>query len=382
MSDIGLRATASAAAPSDRTVTPAIRSLLRGLVAVHAAATAWGMGTLALTWPRWDRQTVAIACVAAMAATSAAGFVLLRRSPDRLLDPRVVIAHLAIAVIVQVGDGWSFESGAMFTTRQGFAGSWPLVASLHAAVALGPAAAAIGLALGLARGGGVLANNTDLDDLRRVASIAASATLYGLAAATAGWTMQLLRRSEQEVAETRVREEFARTMHDTILQTLALVERRGDPTLAADARKTDRVLRAYLFGGHDSDDPPADLATALKRSATEAAQRYDLDVSVSVLDDERGPPMQVIDALAGAVGEAVTNIGKHAQATKAVVFAEVDDDGSVRVSVRDDGVGFDVDNVKLRAGISQSIIGRLQQVGGRVELRSVPGSGTEVLMWT
>jgi signal transduction histidine kinase len=369
-----------------RVVTPTITSVLRGLVVLHGAATIWSAAALAFTWKRWDRPFLVTITVVVMVASSVVGIVLIRRQPVLLLAPSVVLGHLALATWVHFVDGAAFEQSMMFTTRQGIAGQWPLVAILHAAVAFGPWAAAAGLALAGGRLAGLLANDTSLADGRRLVSVAATATYYLLAGAIAGWIGLLLRRSEHQVAMNAARDEVAATMHDTILQTLALVERRGDAALAADARRTDRVLRNYLFGSHAPSDAPADLASALKRAVADAAIRYDLDVSVSVIDDERGPPQQVIDALAGAVGEAITNVGKHAQAQRAVVFAEVDDQGSVIVTVRDDGVGFDASNLgsldSTRAGIRGSIIERLRSVGGRVEITSAPGLGTEIMMFT
>jgi signal transduction histidine kinase len=373
---------AAALGSAMNTVTPTIESVLRGLVLLHSAATAWSVGALALTWKRWDHPVIVVITLAAMVASSLTGIVLLLRQPARLLSGRVVAAHFALAVVVHLVDGAAFERGAMFSTRQGIAGEWPLVAVLHVAVAIGPWAGAIAMSLAAARLGGMLANHTAMGDVRRIASIAASATYYGLAGAIAGWIALLLRRSEAQVAMNRAREEVAVTMHDTILQTLALVERKGDPTLVADARRTDRVLRDYLFGSRVDSGRPIDLASALKRAAADAAARFDLDVTVSVVDDERGPPTQVIDALAGAVGEAITNVGKHARATRAIVFAEVDDQGSVTVTVRDDGVGFDPAVTTDRAGLRHSIIERLQGVGGKVTIRSSPGEGTEIMMST
>ena len=82
-----------------------------------------------------------------------------------------------------------------------------------------------------------------------------------------------------------------------------------------------------------------------------------------------------------AVGEALTNAGKHAGSQRLTVFVEADDGGGVFCSVKDDGAGFDAVGVTEGVGLSRSIRGRLAEVGGRVEVDSRPGSGTEVRLW-
>jgi signal transduction histidine kinase len=64
------------------------------------------------------------------------------------------------------------------------------------------------------------------------------------------------------------------------------------------------------------------------------------------------------------------------------VFVETDDDGDVFASVRDDGCGFDTSESRTGLGVDHSIIGRIRDVGGRAEVVSTPGSGTEVRVWS
>jgi signal transduction histidine kinase len=86
--------------------------------------------------------------------------------------------------------------------------------------------------------------------------------------------------------------------------------------------------------------------------------------------------------LAGAVGEAVTNAIKHAECASIVVFVETDDDGQVFASVRDDGRGFDPAASDNGQGLEGSIRHRMTAVGGRSEIVSTLGGGTEVRVWT
>ena len=83
-------------------------------------------------------------------------------------------------------------------------------------------------------------------------------------------------------------------------------------------------------------------------------------------------------ALTGAVGEALTNAGKHGPATRVVVYVEEDDDGHLFCSVKDDGPGFEPTSTAEGVGITRSIKGRIEGVGGTVEIVSAPGTGAEV----
>jgi signal transduction histidine kinase len=88
-----------------------------------------------------------------------------------------------------------------------------------------------------------------------------------------------------------------------------------------------------------------------------------------------------VAALTGAAGEAMVNAGKHGHAAKVQVYVEPDDTGGVFCSVKDDGQGFDPSSTVEGIGLSRSIRGRVSEVGGRVEIVSAPGDGTEVLLW-
>jgi signal transduction histidine kinase len=101
---------------------------------------------------------------------------------------------------------------------------------------------------------------------------------------------------------------------------------------------------------------------------------------VLVPDDLPALDRSTIDGLAGAVGEALTNAGKHSGGTRAVVYVEPVDEG-VFCSVRDDGHGFDPATVREGVGLPRSIRGRIDELGGRVELDATPGHGTEVRIW-
>jgi len=205
---------------------------------------------------------------------------------------------------------------------------------------------------------------------------------YALGGAAAGYLARLLRRAEQEISAARAREEVARTLHDGVLQTLAVVERRAnDPALSRLAREQERELRDWLFGAAQPAGVVADLGVALRAAAARFEDAFGGRAQVLVADDL--PPLapEVVAALTGAAGEALVNAGKHGRASKVQVYVEPDEAGGVFCSVKDDGGGFDPGTTAEGIGLSRSIRGRVGEVGGRVEVVSAPGAGTEVLLW-
>ena len=100
-----------------------------------------------------------------------------------------------------------------------------------------------------------------------------------------------------------------------------------------------------------------------------------------VADDVPKLRADVLAAVAGAVGEALTNAGKHGAASRVTVYAEPDDSGGLFCSVKDDGGGYDTAAVPDGVGLSRSVRGRMGEVGGRAEVVSAPGFGTEVRLW-
>jgi signal transduction histidine kinase len=203
--------------------------------------------------------------------------------------------------------------------------------------------------------------------------------LLALAGAVGGDVARRLRRAESEVAAARAREEVARTLHDGVLQTLAVVQRRSsDSDLVHLARDQELELRAWLAGDATRDEP--DLGAALRDAAARIEKVHGFAVRVVVADDLPEQPQAVVTAVAGAVGEALVNAAKHSGGTRATVYAEPGDDG-VFVSVKDDGHGFDPATTPPRMGTTASIRGRVAEVGGRVEVDGNEGHGTEVRLW-
>jgi signal transduction histidine kinase/phage shock protein PspC (stress-responsive transcriptional regulator) len=174
------------------------------------------------------------------------------------------------------------------------------------------------------------------------------------------------------------RTEVSAHLHDSVLQTLALVQRQaGDPrAVSALARRQERELRTWL---QDRDAPGADesLAGALSAAAEEVEATHGVGVDVVTVGD--APLDDPVRALVAAAREALVNAAKFAgHAGPVSLYAEADGE-RLQVFVRDRGPGFDPDAAPAdRRGVRESIIGRMDRHGGRAAIRAAPGRGTEV----
>ncbi|HST48724.1 PspC domain-containing protein [Jatrophihabitans sp.] len=203
-------------------------------------------------------------------------------------------------------------------------------------------------------------------------------TAGGLALITGPWWLKLMRDLSTERRE-RIRNEeradIAAHLHDSVLQTLALIQRNASQPreVARLARRQERELRTKLYG---TGVPTGRFAAALQATAAEVEDTYAVTVDVVVVGDHTLDAR--LDALVAASREALVNAAKHAQVTTVSVYAELTGD-SASVFVRDRGAGFDPDRIsESRQGIRGSIVGRLQRQHGTATIRSAPGQGTEV----
>lgn len=353
------------------------RSVLLGLAVFRWVAWGWMAVVLAVARAELARPALAVALAGAALAVTATGTALGRADPRRLLRPGPVAAELAVGLALVALDGLARSPGSAFSAGQSIGSVWPLVGILSAAVAFGPGAGvAAGGAMGAARAFSTVLNEVGAYPSTAVLSLLNTAVFYALAGGVAGLVYRLLVRAREEVAVARAREELSRTLHDGVLQTLAVVERRaGDAALARLAREQERELREFLFG---SKPAATDLGAALRAAAARFEDAFGGRVEVLVPDEVALPPSSVA-ALAGAVGEALTNAGKHGGARRVVVF--VDDEDGVSCSVKDDGAGFDPASTPHGEGLERSVRARIEEAGGRVEVSSAPGSGAEVRLW-
>jgi signal transduction histidine kinase len=192
------------------------------------------------------------------------------------------------------------------------------------------------------------------------------------------WLRMAQALTAERTARIRAQEraEVAAHLHDSVLQTLALIQRRSeDPSEVAQlARRQERELRAWLNA--DATVEADTLHGALLRAATEIEEGHGVEVEVVCVGDR--PLDDDTAALAAAAREAILNAAKFAGASRIDVYAEASAERA-EVFVRDRGAGFDPAAVPAdRRGVRESIVGRMERHGGRAQIRSQPGGGTEV----
>jgi signal transduction histidine kinase len=194
------------------------------------------------------------------------------------------------------------------------------------------------------------------------------------------WRAMIRRLGAEQVARARSEEraEVAAHLHDSVLQTLALIQKRSDDPkqVAQLARRQERELREWLIDDQPS-RPDERLADALRAAAAEIEDSHGAPIEAVVVGD--APLDERLRALVAASREALTNAVKFASNGGPVrLYAEIED-GSIRVFIDDRGPGFDPERIPAnRHGVRESIIGRMERHGGRAEIRSGPGQGTEV----
>ena len=222
----------------------------------------------------------------------------------------------------------------------------------------------------------------------RSALIAVVLTLVGVSIITIPWWLRLVRDLGDERrgrVQERERAEIAAHLHDSVLQTLALIQRQAGDAREVQrlARSQERQLRTWLYGpaGYASaGDAPtpasSSLAVSLAEAAGEVEDTYAIAVTPVIVGDV--PMDQHLAALVAAAREAMVNAAKHAEVEEISVYAEVED-GTVSVFVRDRGIGFDQAEIGTdRRGLAQSIRGRMERHGGTAKVQSQPGEGTEI----
>jgi signal transduction histidine kinase len=300
---------------------------------------------------------------AALGVLAAGLYLLLGRLtvPGEALIPVTAIAVGAAIVWRQADDARRARWRASATGRRG-----------------GLLAALAGVTLVVTGAAGFLAARGELQAARE-GLLSTVVVVGGLALLLAPWaarTVGDLRSERLERIRSQERAELAAQVHDSVLQTLALIQQAaGDPReVARLARSQERELRSWLY--RPAPTPTAVLSAVLEQGAAEVEEAHGVPVEVVHVGD--APHEGAVVALAAAAREAVVNAAKHSQAPLVQVYAEVEPEQAT-VFVRDRGKGFDPDLVPAdRYGLQESVVGRVERAGGSAVVRSTPGEGTEV----
>jgi signal transduction histidine kinase len=308
----------------------------------------------------------------ALVAVAAGGLLLARGIPilgDNVLLVPLLLAGAGLAVLWSQADKdqrdrWrrmSLFEGGEPTTR------WLAIARFGGGVVL--VAAGVGSFLLLS---GTLSAARD-------GLVAATAVLAGLALLTAPLWWRLvadLTEERRERIRSQERADLAAHLHDSVLQTLALIQRHADEPreVARLARGQERELRTWLYRPEDREQ--SQFAAALEAVAAEVEDAYVVQVESVVVGDAGVDDR--LGAVVNATREALVNAAKHAGVGTISLYAEVEPE-EVTVFVRDRGAGFDPELVdEDRHGVRGSIVGRMERHGGMAAIRSTIGAGTEV----
>jgi signal transduction histidine kinase len=197
---------------------------------------------------------------------------------------------------------------------------------------------------------------------------------------------------EERLKRTRAdeRAELAAHLHDSVLQTLSLIQQSADDRNATVnlARRQERELREWLFGSApflDRNAPGSSAArgrqfrAALAEVCAKVEQLHRVPVEVVVVGE--GTLDERSSAALAAAREAIVNAARHSGASRVDVYGEMAAE-RLEIFVRDTGRGFDPDAVSAdRRGLRESVIGRMERAGGTASVVSAPGRGCEVTLF-
>ncbi|NLU82472.1 ATP-binding protein [Rhodococcus sp. HNM0569] len=361
----------------------AVRPIWRAAQVFRLATVVYAIGYQIVSVDSYTRPTLSWVLVASMTVWSGAAAIALSRDTARerawpvATDFVVVVAMMAATRLV--------ADEAFYTSHQTLPTTlWATNAVVSAAILRGPLSGVVaGLLISVV--GAAVRGRSDLDlGSDATAPILVSVGLaIGLAANTARRSHRQLERATRLAAATAERERLGREVHDGVLQVLAYVRRRGNeiggPTaeLARLAGEQEVALRELISEQSVpvDDEEDADLRTILRAETGTRVSLSAPGVPVSMPRDRAGE-------IAAVVRTALANTALHAgHGAKAFVLLE-DLDDTVVVSIRDDGIGIEPGRLEEaeaqgRLGVSRSIRGRVEALGGTATLDTAPGEGVE-----
>jgi len=232
---------------------------------------------------------------------------------------------------------------------------------------------------------GIVVILTSLDSFQSLGPVAIAVllTAVGFMLVFGPWVLGLfndLSKERHARIRSEERAELAAHLHDSVLQTLALIQRSDSAQhMTTLARAQERDLRTWLFAP-DRDHAGETVGEAVTAAAAKVEAAFDVPIEVVVVGDRQA--LGESPALIAATAEAMTNAAEHSQAQQVSVYVECTDD-AVEAWITDQGTGFDIDAVdEDRRGITESIVARMRRAGGTAEIISSEGTGTEVHLRT
>lgn len=359
-------------------VPPVDVTLTRVVVLMRLLGWTWLVALVVTTLIRQPQANRLLLWAALVVGTAGVGITLLAAKKGFLGSIWYVILDGVVATFLLLV-GWLSEAGDF--VAGGYPMSWLFVVA-YASNMRWTVTAAV-LATGLFA---VLHAVMGLSAVRLVGSLQ-----FLVIAIVSGWAFDSLRHREglrieaeellmverENAARLKERTEMARTLHDSVLQTLKLVKGSAtDPTevrylARVQERDLKRTINEYRSPHEDS------FRARLLDARAEVEDRHRVEIEAAVRHDaEMSPSLQ---ALIEAATEAMTNAAKHSGSTTIDLYAEIRSDG-IEVNVRDRGNGFDPDTAPP-GGMVDSIVERMAEVGGTADITSALGAGTEVSLF-
>jgi len=366
------------ARPLPNEPVPKIETTLVQLVLfVRILGFVWMTLLVIVTWfTDPDANLAVVVSAEAAAAVWTVVTIVASRNPITMRTWRFVALDGAVALYVASA---SYIAGASELFHGGYPISWLAVAAFAGGMRLAIAAA---LVLTAQQVVGFM-----LTDRSLVATTGAS--VFIVYAVIFGWTIDTLRRNDarRRAAERALETErteraleaerlaLANELHDSVLQTLQVIRTDADDAdrvrylVRSEERSIDRMINRYRHPG------TAGFEAALLAVRDEVEDLHGVEIRTVIRDDV--PLTPSVAVAVDATREALTNAARHSEAAIVNLYSEAHD-GSVRVFVRDRGVGFDPATVEEGRGMRHSLRQRMDDAGGTLQITSTPGLGTEV----
>jgi len=352
--------------------------LWRSVVVLRIVTWLFALAVVIAHHSDFQRPWLAWLVVGVMGAWTVASSVAYVRESGR--HRWLVILDVVLTTALMLTSPWILSDAQYDAASPLITTVWATGGPLAAATRFG-ARGGVTAGLIVAVGTGLAREKVDLDVVRDGVLLCASGLLVGMAATLARSSAEKLARALRSEAATAERERLARSIHDSVLQVLARVRKRGleaggeAAELARLAGEQEIALRALVSSEPKRSDDLADLRSALQLLATTSVQ-------VSTPAGTVYLPAHVTEELVAVTREALSNVEKHAGPEAHAWVLLEDLGGEVVVSIRDDGPGIDADRLERaeaegRLGVVKSIRGRVADLGGTAALDSGPGRGTE-----